>query len=58
MGTVFGGLGKPPGDGFENEIDFQSLFSKHDIYKHFHYSFDDAFTKTHARGPPQMAVGG
>ena len=26
--------------------------------KQFHYSFDNAFTKTHAREPPHAATGG
>ena len=35
MGTVLGGFGKPPGDGFGSEIDLQRLFSEHNIYKTF-----------------------
>ena len=33
--AVLGGFGRPPGDGFGSEIDFQNLFSKHNIYKAF-----------------------
>ena len=49
MGTVLEGFGRPPGDGFVNEIDFQNMKHKKELLKHRLKHFKKLFLEINKR---------